>query len=353
MLGSLRTTRKPYPSMTPKALDRGEPPLLSILIVNYNGLRHLDECLSSIRGQDFTDHEVVLVDNASADGSREFVRERFPEVRLVESGSNLGFAGGNNHGLPHCRGAFVFFLNNDTRLEPGALAAIAAAVRLHPDFRVFACLMLDYRRPNLVDNAGETYYRFGVPANFGGYPAALFAAPREVIGACGGAAVYARAVLDRVGAFDEDLFLLYEDLDLSFRARHGGERIRFLPDARVRHKGSATIGGALGPIGVYYTTRNYPQCLAKNFPALTLLKCLPGILLGFANRFRQSARQGLLGPYFRGLADGLKMLPASLGKRRAILRASRIDRREFERLMRQGWLRERLAFRRGGRTLAP
>jgi GT2 family glycosyltransferase len=338
--------------MTTPEHERGAAPLLSILIVNYNGLRHLEECLGSIREQDFRDHEVVLVDNASGDGSREFVRERFPEVRLVESASNLGFAGGNNLGLPHCRGEHVFFLNNDTRLAPGALTAIAKAARGRFEYQVFACLMLDYRRPDFVDNAGETYYTAGVPGNFGGYPAALFTGPREVIGACAGAAVYARALLDRIGAFDDDFFLLYEDLDLSFRARHGGARILFLPDAKVLHKGSATIGGTLSPTNVYFATRNYPQCLLKNFPAVTLLKCAPGILLGFANRLWQSARQGLLRPYFRGLRDGVKMLPATLRKRRAILASSRIGRREFERLMRRGWLRERLAFRRGS-PLAP
>jgi GT2 family glycosyltransferase len=323
------------------------PPLLSLLLVNYNGLAHLEECLSSVYAQEFADFEVVLVDNASRDGSVDFIRKRFPTVILVEAGSNLGFAGGNNHGLAHCRGKHVFFLNNDTRLEPGALENLAAAIREFPAFRVFACFMLNYKNPALVDNAGEHLYRTGLLNNLSGYPAALFTSPREVIGACGGAAVYARDLLDEIGAFDEDFFLIYEDVDLSLRARHHGDRILFLPAVRVLHKGSASIGGGLSPTAVYYTTRNHLPLLIKNFPALTLLKCLPGVALGLALRFVQSVRRGIPGAYLRGLRDGIRMIPASLRKRRLIVRPSKIGRRGFESLMRPHWLRERLAFKRG------
>ncbi len=339
--------------MTQNANASGPGPFLSILIVNYNGLRHLEECLSSIRSQDFRDHEVVLVDNASSDGSAAYLRESFPEVRVLEPGSNLGFAGGNNFGLPHCRGGHVFFLNNDTRLEPGALANLAAAVRANPGYRGFACLMLDFRDPTVTDNAGETLYSNGLVTGLRGYPAARFTQPREVIGACGGAAVYARPLLDEIGGFDEDFFLIYEDVDLSLRARHNGDRFLFLPDVRVLHKGSASIGGSLGPLGLYYTTRNNLLFVAKNFPALTLLRCLPGIACGLAFRAAQAARRGRFRSFLRGLRDGVGLLPATLRKRRLILGRSKIGRGEFERLMRRGWLRERLDFHRGGKNLVP
>jgi GT2 family glycosyltransferase len=342
-----------HTQMIQEADGRGTHPLLSILIVNYNGLGHLDECLSSIRAQDFHDLEVVLVDNASMDGSRDFVRERFPEVRLFDSGANLGFAGGNNFGLTHCRGEYIFFLNNDTRLDPNALVNLAAAIRAHPDYRGFACLMLTYKDPAVVDNGGETLYRNGLVSGLHGYPAALFDRPREVIGACGGAAVYARALLDETGGFDEDFFLIYEDVDLSLRARHNGDRFLFLPGVRVLHKGSASIGGSLGPTGLYYTTRNNLLFIAKNFPAATLFRCLPGIVFGLASRGLQAARRGRFGIFLRGLRDGALLLPAALRKRRDIMDRSRINRREFERPMRPGWLRDRIDFRKGGKNFVP
>jgi GT2 family glycosyltransferase len=322
-------------------------PLLSILVVNYNGSAHLEECLSSLFTQDCRDFEVVLVDNASVDGSADFVRRRFPEVRLVEAESNLGFAGGNNLGLRYCRGDFVFFLNNDTRLEPGALAGIAEAIRAFPEYRIFACLMLKYRDPSLVDNAGETLYLSGHLLGFAGYPARLFRERREVAAACGGAAVYARPLLETLGGFEEKFFLLFEDLDLALRSRHLGERVLFLPEARVLHKGSASIGGAGGRLGVYYGTRNYFPMLLRNFPAVTLIKCSPGIAYGLCARLAQVLRHGGLRHFARGLRDAWRLTPWAWRARRRILGNSRLDRRAFESLFRPAWLRERIAFKKG------
>lgn len=323
------------------------PGLISILLVNYNGRAHLEECLGSLEAQTFRDFEIVLVDNGSVDGSLDFVRSRFPAVRLVDAGANLGFAGGNNLGLSHCRGEWIFFLNNDTRVEPDALANLARAIAVHPSHRVFAAFMLNYRDPSLVDNAGEVIYANGIMSGFARMPAALFDTPREAVGVCGGAAVFARAVLDEIGGFDDDFFLLFEDVDLSQRARHNGERILFLPDVRIHHKGSATIGGALGRIEVHYTSRNYLPMLVKTFPAVTLLKMTPGILYGLALRLVQVTRNGRFILFARGMLHGMKTLPSALRKRRAIFARSRITRREFERPLRQGWFRERLAIKRG------
>jgi GT2 family glycosyltransferase len=322
-------------------------PFLSVLIVNYNGVAHLEECLSSVVSQDFRDFEIVLVDNGSADGSAAFVRDRFPDVRLVESGVNLGFAGGNNLGLTHCRGEFVFFLNNDTRLESGALRNLAAGLAEFPAVRAFACLMLTYRNPAVVDNAGETFYTTGLIVAFAGYPASQFSAVREVNGACGGAAVYARSLLDEIGAFDEVFFLLHEDTDLSLRTRRYGERILFLPGVRVLHKGSASIGGSLSATAVYFASRNMVPLFIKNFPVVTILKLSPGIAFSLFVRLVQATRRGLLRVFLKGLWNGLKLAPGALRYRRENARLRRADRAEFERLFRPGWIRERLAFRRG------
>jgi GT2 family glycosyltransferase len=186
-----------------------------------------------------------------------------------------------------------------------------------------------------------------------GYPATLFTQPREVIGACGGAAVYARSLLDEIGGFDEDFFLIYEDVDLSLRARHNGDRFLFLPDVRVLHKGSASIGGTFSPTAIYYTTRNNILFAAKNFPARTLIRCLPAMTAALAFRGAQSVRRGRLAAFLKGLRDGLLKLQSALRKRRTILSHSKIERVEFERMMRPGWLRERRDFKRGGKHFVP
>jgi len=328
-------------------------PLFSVLTVNYNGLQHLQECLTSLRNQDFRDFEVVLVDNASRDESVAFVKENFPEIRIVPSASNLGFTGGNNLGITHCTGEYVLFLNNDTRVEPGALANLAKAIRDYPDYQVFACALLRYTNPTLLDSGGDTLYKAGFFMTFSGCPAAPFSQPREVLSACAGAAAYNRKLLNRLGGFDDDFFLLFEDMDLSMRARHLGAKILFVPDARVLHKGSATIGDAVSSNKLYYCTRNLVPLLLKNFPLKTLLGFTPGMLLNLALRLMHATRAGRAGALLKGCVDGLRMVPRSLEKRRAILAESQLAPKDLDRLLRTGWFREWRALKRGNFNLKP
>lgn len=329
------------------------PPLMSIVIVNYNGLRHLRECLDSIHAQDFRDFEVVFVDNASSDGSIEFMRANFPQAVLVRSEANLGFAGGNNLGFKHSRGELVFLLNNDTRLAPDALRKLAEAAAERPDVGVFSAFLINYADESLSDSGGDTVYTNGFVAALGGYPVEIFNRRRLIASACGAAAMFRMPLLRKTGGFDEDFFLNFEDLDLSFRCRHLGESILFLPEARVYHKGSASLGGKTSRLSVYYSERNQAWFLVKNFPAVFLARALPFLLLSKTLRLWQSARRGQLGAYFSANIHGIAGLPRMLAKRRAILSASKLSSREFGSLLRPGWLRERLAYRRGNRRLEP
>jgi len=321
--------------------------LLSILIVNHDGVSHLEECLGSIEAQEFRDREVVLVDNASTDGSLELIAQRFPWVRVVRCAANLGFAGGNNAGLRHCTGDYVFLLNNDTRLEPDALTALAAVIRAHPRIRIFGCLLVDYNDPQRADSAGDTLYTAGVPFSFAGFPVAKFTAPRSVTSVCAGAAVYARRLLEELGGFDEDFYLMFEDVDLCLRARHQGEEILFVPAVKVRHKGSVSFGGKHSARYLYYSERNLLLVLLKNFPLPDLLTTLPRYVTMKLPRLLHAAVRGTVGTYLRANRDALRLAPAAWRKRRAILRGSRLGRGEFRRLLRKGWLRETLSIARG------
>ncbi len=288
-----------------------------------------------------------MVDNASTDGSLEFVRKNFPSVNCIQSKTNMGFAGGNNLGLLYCKGAFIFFLNNDTRLEAGALGILANSILKFERHRVFSCLMLNYSNPELVDAAGDNFYWGGFISTFSRYPAMKFKSPREVTAACAGAAVYSKELLVQLGGFDEDFFLLFEDVDLSLRARHHGESILFLPDVHVFHKGSATIGGTRTSIYIYFGNRNFLPLYIKNFPFVTLLKCLPGILLMLGIRVFNTIKSGHLRILVRSFRDSILMIPGTLKKRKVVQRESKLSRKEFEKSLRHGWFQERLAFKRG------
>ena len=321
-------------------------PLVSVLIVNYNGLRHLPECLDSLRNQTFQDFEVIVVDNASSDGSAEFLRRSFPEVKVVESAVNLGFSGGNNLGYAHCRGDFIYFLNNDIRAERDALEQLMALAQSRPG-GVFASLLLRYAEPEMADSAGDTVYTCGKTFSFSGYPASMFTAPRHITSACAGAAVWPRAALEKIGLFDADFFLNYEDLDLSFRAQHAGIPILLAPASRIFHKGSATLGGKKSKLSLYYQERNFILFVLKNWPLPDLIRFLPALFFVKTWGLFDCLRFGYPGAWLRGNLAALLFIRGALRNRKGILGGSRLGPGGFRKLLRKNWLLEKIAYYRG------
>ncbi len=320
---------------------------MSVLIVNYNGRRHLQECLRAVFDQTYSNLEVILVDNASADDSLEFVSGAFPGVKLVRSEKNLGFAGGNNLGRRYCGGEWVYFLNNDTRMDPRAIEILMDSRTTNSEYHVFASLLLAYSDPSKVDSAGDTFYWAGLTFSFTGYPTALFHSPRSITSACAAAVLYPRMLLEKLDWFDEDFFLNFEDIDLSLRARHAGSRILLVPQSKVYHKGSATLGGKKSATSFYYGERNFQWVILKNFPLPILLRFLPGFVFVKVARMYSAWRAGCLKAYLRGNLDSLRFIPRMLQKRGGILTASTISTSEFGSLFRRRWMIERLKFMRG------
>lgn len=252
-------------------------PLISIVIVNFNGLRYLGPCLSSLGIQSYEPYEIVLVDNGSSDGSAGYVRTHFPGVILVETGTNRGFAGGTNAGIKEAHGDFILTLNNDTIADTkflenlvkpmitGTRIGMCASKMLFPDGRINSTGIC-------ISRSGAAWDRGILEADVGQYEDEA-----EVFGPCAGAALYRRAMLDEIGLFDEDFFLYMEDVDLAFRARWAGWHCRYIPTARVIHIHGGTTG-INSEISVYYGNRNLLWYVIKNFPGRTLLICLPWIV---------------------------------------------------------------------------
>jgi len=241
-------------------------PLLSVIIPNWNGAALLPSCLDALREQTLRDFEVILVDNASRDESCALVRERYPEVRLLEMPRNLGLTGGCNAGIGVARGELIALLNNDAEADPRWLEALAGALARHPEAGSAATKMLLHDRRDVINSAGDFYGRDGIPGNRGVWQPDDGSYDQEmwVFGACGGAVAYRRAMLDEIGLFDEDFFMYCEDVDLAWRAQLAGWRCIYAPQARVYHRLSATGGGALSS---YYTGRNTLYVIAKDMPA--------------------------------------------------------------------------------------
>jgi GT2 family glycosyltransferase len=210
---------------------------VSVLIPNYNGIRFLEGCLGSLRRQHFTDYEVIVVDDASTDGSVGYVRRTFPEVRVIPLVSNGGFSRSTNRGIQEARGEYVALLNNDTIIDPDWLGELVSALDAHPEVDFCASRLMYYHQRSLIDSAGDGYYRGGMAYKIGhGKPFSNhYGIAREVFGPCAAASIYRRSFFELVGLFDDDLVDYGTDVDLNFRAQLLGLRCRYVPTAVVYH----------------------------------------------------------------------------------------------------------------------
>ena len=261
---------------------------LVAVVLSWNGREDTLAALESLRGI-----ETVVVDNGSTDGSAEAVAERFPDVELIRTGVNLGFAGGNNVGIRRAldRGAhWVLLLNNDATAQPGLAEALEAAAAVRPDAGVLACKVL------FADSERIWYGGAGFNAYVGRSRHAGFGDPdapgelADVERATGTGMAVSRAAIEAAGLLDEELFLYAEDLEWCLRIREAGFAVVYVPDARVRHRVSASSGGAGSPTTSYYETRNMLAVVERHRPLRPGLTGLRRALV-VAPRIAQSARR--------------------------------------------------------------
>lgn len=266
---------------------KAKSPLYSIVIVNYNGRHHLEDCLGSLRKQTYQNFEVVLVDNASTDGSREYVRKKYPEVRLVEARENLGFTGGNNLGLRFTKGDWIVFLNNDVLMEPDWLEKMHSFINSDPKIGACGCKMVDFYDPSLIQAIGLKIDKFGFP-HLIGY---LEKDNRQYDGLDNESFVHGtcffirKEVLEKLDeAFDPDYFALAEDLDLSWRIKLLGYRLKTNTCTKVYHKGGSTFKTAgLNLNTRYLSEKNTIRNLLKNYSTTSLIKiAIPYLILWLA-----------------------------------------------------------------------
>jgi GT2 family glycosyltransferase len=224
---------------------------LSAVVLNWNGGDDTLAALASLKGV-----PTICVDNGSTDGSDRLVEQRFPNVELIRTGANLGFAGGNNIGMRRALGLgadWVLLLNNDAVAEAGLAAALDRAARARPDAGLLACKVLS-EDGRTVQYAGAGFNKWL------GYSGRVRTSGpdelRDVARADGAAMAVSRAAVDQAGLLDLELFAYVEDVEWSLRIRRAGFAVVFVPDARARHKGSAATGGRASTTNLYYDTRN-------------------------------------------------------------------------------------------------
>ncbi|HLV02083.1 MAG TPA: glycosyltransferase family 2 protein [Acidobacteriota bacterium] len=312
---------------------------VTAVVINYNGKQVIQACLQSVLQQRRPFNEVFVVDNASTDGSQDLIRDSFPQVHLIESARNEGFAAACNRGIKDSKGDLVAILNNDITLDPDWLDHLLKYN--HPPWSFFASRILLEADPERLDSAGDGMAVIGSAYKIGhGAPARLFHQRREVFGPSGAAALYHRHLLEATGGFDEDFFLIYEDADLNMRARLLGFRCLYVPEAVVRHKVNLNIG-TFSHQYVFYGHRNSEYVFWKNMPGLLLLLYLPERILFNLLCLIYFSRLGRGKSFLQAKVDFLRNSRKVFSKRRKIQAERQVAWHDFRRALDRNWFRYR------------
>lgn len=321
-------------------------PKISIVIVNWNGIAFLKDCLESVHRQNYPYFEVIVVDNGSTDNSVTYIKAAFPKTIIIESKKNYGFAVGNNRGIKVAKGKYIVTLNNDTKLADDCITKlIHSAEDSEGSIGMWAPKILSMQDPHLIDSVGGLIIypdciakgRGRLEKDMGQYDGL-----KEVLIPSACAALYRRKMLDQIGLFDEAFFSYCEDTDLGLRAKLFGWRTLSVPEAVIYHYYSGTAG-KYTPFKAYLVERNHIWVALKNLP-LRYLLLTPfytiwryiiqayGITVakGAGGKFtEESSSTKLLFILLRAYLGSVRKLPSMLFKRKHIQRMRTVPIKEF------------------------
>jgi GT2 family glycosyltransferase len=303
--------------MEATARDRAR---VAVIIVNANAGPLLAEALDHLSRQTFAPARVILVDNASTDGSTDAAARQHPEIEVVRLSENIGFGAANNVAARRADDCdWIVLLNPDAFPEPTWLEELVRASESHPEFSFFASRLNAANSPAL-DGRGDSYHVSGWAwQRDHGRPRSVVneGPPHEVFSPCAAAAMYRRDVFLEAGGFDERFFCYAEDTDLSFRLRLAGHRCLYVPDAVVEHVGSA-MAGRESDFGVYHAHRNLVWTYAKNMPSPLVWLYLPQHIVMNLLVITWFSARGHPRSILKAKVDAIRGLPTAIRQRRAI-----------------------------------
>jgi GT2 family glycosyltransferase len=314
-------------------MDTLETQPITIVVINFNGRRHLQECLLSVQEADGQVKEVILVDDSSTDGSVKFVETQFPWVGLIQLDQNQGPAAARNAGIEAAQTPWVCLLDNDVVVERGWLKALTEAMVEIPEATICSSRVLVYERPETIGNDGNEVHFVGMPTqrNAGSRLGDNLTLSPQEVGAVGGAScLIDRSRMGETAYFDPDFFYNFEELDFCLRNRMAGHKCLVVPQSIVHHKdltgGVAELSASeprYSSRRAYYVFRNRWFVLLKLYAARTLFVLAPALLLFEFVSFLFALRNKLLGSYLQAWMSVARALPSLMRKRQAI-QASRV-----------------------------
>jgi len=305
---------------------------LAIIVLNWNGSDDAIECVKSLAKQTLKP-TIIIVDNNSSDNSvsvfeKYISTHKKEDIILIKNSDNLGFAGGINTGLVYARKQgfeYIGVLNPDAIADKKWCQALVNELSSHPKCGI-ATGILQRRNSKTLDTTGDFYTTWGLPGprNRDEPIENAPSKPGEVFGATGGGALYRAAIFDDIDMFDEDFFMYYEDVDLSFRAQIAGWKVRFTPKAIAYHKVGASSKKVPG-LAVYNTFKNLPLVFIKNVPGRLFWYIGLRFFLTYWLIFASAVRHGNGWPAFKGMLASIIRKPAAYHKRLAIQKNRKVS----------------------------
>lgn len=282
---------------------------VTVVIPNYNGQKFMKTCLDSLRKQSYKEFKTLVIDNASDDGSYEYVKDNYPEVELVRLKKNYGFSAAVNTGIDLSETPYVLLLNNDTEAEEDFILELVKGIEKSDD--IFSCSskMINFSNREVMDDAGDLYSVIGWGFQRGvGQSVQFYKKDAEVFSACAGAAIYRKKVFEEIGKFDLKHFAYLEDMDVGYRARIHGYKNMFCAKAIVYHVGSGTSGSKYNSFKVKLAARNNVYLIYKNMPFWQLAVNFPLIAAGFLVKYIFFKNMGYGDDYKEGFIEGIRKM---------------------------------------------
>lgn len=281
---------------------------VSVVTPNYNGERFLKAFFESLNNDSELIDEIIIVDNGSDDGSKEYIRANSFNfsVKIIENSENMGFAPAVNQGILEARNEYIFSLNNDTEIKKGSIRALVDLISSDDEIFSVQAKMLQYNNKELVDDVGDEYNLLAWTKKTGeNHNSNEFTQVREIFSSCAGAAMYKKSLLTEIGMFDANYFAYMEDVDLAIRSRIYGYKNLLCPDAVVYHIGSATSGSRHNDFKVRLAARNNVWTVYKNLPIPMKIVNFIFLFLGFLIKYVFFVKKGFGSTYLSGLREGL------------------------------------------------
>jgi GT2 family glycosyltransferase len=251
-------------------------PLISIIIVTYNSKKDIDECLRAIEDQSYRNFEVIVVDNASSDGTADHVGRGYPRVKLLRNDANLGYSGGNNSGVDIAKGEYIAILNPDVAVDKEWLNEMVGHAKKHPEAGIVASKVVLYDNPRVVNACGNDVHFTGLAFCRGyGDEEGKYSSQEYVLAPSGCSFLTKRKVVRDVGLFDDDFFIDFADIDFAVRCHLMGYKCLLVPSSKVLHK----FVLKMNPVRYFVLERGRYLLLLKNFSRRTLVIIFPSLIL--------------------------------------------------------------------------